>query len=182
MCLGMQSTQHKKQNSLRAPPSSSTGASKIASPSTFCLIMDATAAPKTKNKNTRRTFGSKRIAKQSLAKSRAKFEERKGHSATAACAASNTERRGERRGGRVAAERLLGVAVASLSSGAQPIGCSGVLWDMFGCGPLLRHGLLLLLLQLCSESSRAGMCGALPKTHKAGLSFFLGEWGPVFGI
>ena len=133
--------------------------------------MDATAAPKTKNKNTRLTFGSKIIAKQNLAKSRAKFEGRKRHSATAACAALNTERVLER-GWRVAGERLLGVAVASLSSGAQPIGCSGVLWDMFGCGPLLRHGLLLLLLQLRSESSRAGMCGALPKTHKAGLSFF----------
>ena len=77
-------------------------------------------------------------------------------------------------------ERLLGVAVASLSSGAQPIGWSGVLWDMFGCGPLLRHGLLLLLLQLCSESSGAGMCGALPKTQGGLLFYFLRKMGTGF--
>ena len=85
------------------------------------------------------------------------------------------------------AAAIASLAKASLlSSGAQPhrlVG--GVLWwDMFGCGPLLRHDLLLLLLPLCSgESSRAGRCGALPKKQKASLFFHvLGGWGPVLGI
>ena len=61
-----------------------------------------------KKKNTKRMFCSKGIAKQNLAKSRVKFEERAGHSATAACTASNTERALDR-GGRAAAERFAAV-------------------------------------------------------------------------